>query len=336
MTIRIFPCRIFSRIILAAVLIMAVAACDSSGSDDEGGGGGGGGGSGASAVGGPTIAGHTVARESVLRSIPTTYIDEARNDFEIAYAHTSHGTHGSYGVYGLPGFQAGDDVRFAVSSSDEDGALYFRDGAFGTVSAPDLSNADNDWSGWVDQNRDWLEDPDNADVDIWMWSWCSISDHDISAYLASMQTLINEYGAGGSKVGPGRSRADPVTFIFMTGHAEGDNVGEGRPKNQADLIVDYCRARNYWCIDYYSIDTHAMDGTYYEDTDDNGASAEYDGNFYGDWQESHTLGADWYENRTEPGGSVDYGNHNDQHITANRKAFAFWWVLARVAGWSGN
>jgi len=328
MPIRFFPGKILPRLCVAVACVILFAGCGSSGSDDDGGGGGGSGG---------TIAGYSVALESVLRSIPASYIEEARDEFEVAYAHTSHGTHVSYGVFGLPGFQSGDDALFAVSASDEEHALYFRDGAFNSVDWPDLSQTDisHAWPQWVDQNRAWLEDPANADVDIWMWSWCSINGHDVAAYLDSMQTLINEYGEGGTKVGEGRARAEPVTFIFMTGHAEGDNVGEGAPKNQADLIVDYCRDRGYWCIDYYSIDTHAMDGHYYEDTDDNGASETYGGNFYADWQNSHVLGVDWYYNRSSPGGDVEYGNHNDQHITANRKAFAFWWVLARIAGWQG-
>ena len=37
----------------------------------------------------------------------------------------------------------------------------------------------------------------------------------------------------------------------------------------------------------------------------------------------------------QPEGEVfaTYGEHNTQHITANRKAYAFWWVLARIAGY---
>ncbi|PID91163.1 MAG: hypothetical protein CSA96_09735, partial [Bacteroidetes bacterium] len=37
------------------------------------------------------VAGHSEAREEVLRSIPTRYIDAAREGLVIAYQHTSHG-----------------------------------------------------------------------------------------------------------------------------------------------------------------------------------------------------------------------------------------------------
>jgi hypothetical protein len=59
-------------------------------------------------------------------------------------------------------------------------------------------------------------------------------------------------------------------------------------------------------------------------------------NFYEDWQNSHTLGLDYFENKTSPDGSATYGAHNTQHITANRKAYAMWWILARIAGWKGD
>ena len=92
-----------------------------------------------------------------------------------------------------------------------------------------------------------------------MWSWCSIAGHDVAEnYIPGMQTLINEYGPGGSKIGPGDGqRENAVIFIFMTGHAEWDhNVGEGLPKNQADLILDYCRENDYYCLDYYFLLVH--------------------------------------------------------------------------------
>jgi hypothetical protein len=283
------------------------------------------------------VADHLVATEAVLRAIPDNYIDIARTSLHVAYNHTSHGTHVSYGVFGLPDYKAGDETKFAVTrnSLPDANKLDFHDDEIGGAFM-DLSGADSDWTSWRYQVRAYLDDPDNAAINVMMWSWCNIAGHSVNDYLSSMQTLIDEYGPGGSKIGNGleHTRTTPVTFIFMTGHANKDsNTGEGNPRDQAALITDYCNTHGYFCIDYYAIDTHAMDGHYYEDTGDNGDSTSYGGNFYEDWQASHTLGVDWYENRSSPGGVIAYGEHNSQHITANRKAYAFWWVLARIAGY---
>jgi hypothetical protein len=104
-----------------------------------------------------------------------------------------------------------------------------------------------------------------------------------------MQTLIDEYGVGGSKIGTGsgKTKTVSVTFIFMTGHAvQNANTGTGRPKDQSQLIVNYCNSHRYYCLDYYSIDTHTMDDLYYEDTNDDGVSAT-GGSFYLNWQNEH-------------------------------------------------
>ncbi len=284
------------------------------------------------------VAGYAVATEAALRAIPDSYINAARTTLHVAYNHTSHGTHVSYGISGLPDYKAGDASKFGITlnNTPDPAKLNFRDNEI-SGAYMDLSQADADWSAWRNQVSAYLDDPVNAAINVMMWSWCDIAGHSVADYLSSMQTLIDEYGPGGSKIGSGagQTRTTPVTFIFMTGHANaGSNTGTGNPREQAALITDYCNTHHYFCIDYYSIDTHAMDGTYYEDTGDNGDSATYGGNFYEQWQTSHTLGTDWFENLTGPSGTVTYGEHNTQHITANRKAFAFWWVLARIAGYS--
>jgi hypothetical protein len=287
------------------------------------------------------IANDSVAFEAVLRSIPEEYINAARNDLHIAYQHTSHGTHVSRGMFGLPDFQAGDNIRFAISNNNPQAdKLDFRDNVIASYAASgeDASDLSRNETAFIQATRNYLDDQDNAEVNVIMWSWCSIAGHDVEGnYLPGMQTLINEYGPGGSKIGSGSGkRENAVAFIFMTGHSEGGrNVGEGRPKNQADLIIDYCRNNKFYCLDYYSIDTHDMDGNYWEDAGDDGNSAT-GGNFYLNWQNSHNLGEDYYENKVSPGGSVAYGAHNSQHITANRKAFAMWYILARIAGWDGT
>jgi hypothetical protein len=317
-------------ILIAAVPIMIFLSCEKSedpaGNDDI-----------------PSnIAGYSVATEDVLRSIPEEYINEARNNLHIAYQHTSHGTHVSYGLFGLQEYKDGDDILFGITSNDPvTGKLDFRDYALADyaeagTSAVDLSA---DETAFIQATRNYLNDPDNAEINVVMWSWCSITGHNVTGnYLPGMQTLINEFGAGGSLIGSGSGkRENPVTFIFMTGHAEADNnVGEGRPMNQADTIIGYCTVNKYFCLDYFGIDTHDMNDNYWTDAGADGDSDDYGGNFYIYWQSIQTEGEGYFSNREAPGGSITYGAHNTQHITANRKAYAMRWILARIAGWDGE
>ena len=288
------------------------------------------------------IAGHEVALEEVLRSIPMEYITKARDQFHVVYQHTSHGTHVSYGIFGLQDYKSGDGALFAVSNNDlQPGKLDFRDYALAGYAPPGIDAADlsRDETAFIQTTRNFLDDPHNSEINVVMWSWCNIAGHDVEGnYLTGMDSLINEYGPGGSRIGTGPGqRVNAVQFIFMTGHAnQNANSGSGNPESQAELILEYFRNNNQFCLDYYGIDSHCMAGKYWPDAGDNGNSDSYGGNYYEDWQGNTTLGVNYYENKNAPGGSVTYGAHNTQHITANRKAYAFWWILARMAGWEGN
>jgi len=293
-------------------------------------------------VAGETIASFEVAKEDTLRSIPVEYINAASNNLHIAYQHTSHGTHVSYGMFGLQDFKDGDDVLFGITNNNpQANKLDFRDYALAGYAAEgkDASDLSIDETAFIQATRNYLDDSENAEINVVMWSWCSIAGHNVTEnYLPGMQSLIDEYGEGGSKIGSGSGkRANPVTFIFMTGHAEANNnVGQGSPMNQADTIIGYCNAKKYFCLDYYGIDTHDMDDNYWDDAGDNGDSEDYGGNFYIDWQNAHIEGAGYYYNKDAPEGGTTFGAHNTQHITANRKAYAMWWILARIAGWDGE
>ncbi len=289
-----------------------------------------------------TIAGHQVALESILRQIPRHYIDLARNNLHVAYQHTSHGTHVSRGLFGLQDYKNGDDLLFGITNNaPQTGKLDFHDYAMASYAAPgeNASDLSANETAFIQATRNFLDDEANDDINVIMWSWCNIAGHQVETnYLPGMDALISEYGEGGSKIGAGAGmRQHPVTFIFMTGHANlGNNTGDRQPKSQAESIIEHCLKHGYYCLDYYSIDTHDMDGNYWEDTGDDGNSPAYGGNFYADWQNAHELGKDWYENKISPGGSVEFGAHNTQHITANRKAYAMWWILARITGWDGS
>jgi hypothetical protein len=288
------------------------------------------------------IADQLAASEDLLRSIPEEYINLARNNLHVAYQHTSHGTHVSYGLFGLQEFKPGDGILFGITNNDPTpDKLDFRDYAMASYAAAgdDAADLSRNETAFIQATRNYLDDPVNAEINVVMWSWCNIAGHDVEGnYLTGMQSLISEYSQGGSKIGSGAGqRVNAVTFIFMTGHANaGSNTGEGNPKAQAELITAFCRQHHQYCLDYYSIDTHDMQGNYWEDTGDDGNSDEYGGNFYVDWQNEHVLGVHYFENKSSPYGSVTFGQHNSQHITANRKAYAMWYILACIAGYNGE
>jgi len=288
------------------------------------------------------IAGHSVAKEEVLRQIPVEFINKARQELVIAYQHTSHGTHVAWGVFGLQDYKTGDTLLFGVSESPAPDTLEFRDRVMADYAPPGVDAADlsRDETAFIQTTRNYLDAPENASVNVVMWSWCDIAGHNVANnYLPGMDSLISEYGPGGTGIDTAEGyRQVPVTFIRMTGHANVNaNVGDTlRTKAQADTIINYSMANQQYCLDYYSIDTHDMEDNYWEDAGDDGNSSAYGGNFYTDWQNSHVLGEDYFENKESPGGLVTYGEHNTQHITANRKAYAMWWILARIAGWDGS
>lgn len=78
-----------------------------------------------------------------------------------------------------------------------------------------------------------------------------------------------------------------------------------------------------------------MEGNYYSDVGEDSDSTTYGGNFFRDWQNSHSEGFHYFNNLSS-GNSIAPGAHVTQQITSNRKAYATWYILARIAGWNGQ
>lgn len=61
------------------------------------------------------IADYSVAKESVLRSIPAKYINAAKQKLHIMYCGTSHLSQVADGMRGLMEYKKGDNTLFAVT-----------------------------------------------------------------------------------------------------------------------------------------------------------------------------------------------------------------------------
>jgi uncharacterized protein YjdB len=84
--------------------------------------------------------------------------------------------------------------------------------------------------------------------------------------------------------------------------------------------------------DFADIESYDPDNNYYLnkrandncDYDSNG-DGSLDKNWAADWQNTHTSNVDWY----------NCSSAHSKPLNANRKAYAAWWLFARLAGWTG-
>jgi hypothetical protein len=254
-----------------------------------------------------------------IRLIPQDAIVRAKSVLHIAYGHTSHGSQITEGMRGLVEFanQGGKGLSapagfFAWNHGGLNGALDLHDYAM----ADDVGY----YPGWVNNTRAYLGKPENAKTNVIMWSWCGqvsskyAYDELLREYLEPMAQLETEY--------------PHVTFVYMTGHVDHGVDANNKAGNQ--IIRDFCEANHKVLYDFADLDSHDPDGRYYPFPQDNcdyyasrtGAKL---GNWAQEWQSRHEVGVDWY---------VCTSAHSEP-VSANQKAYAAWWLFARLGGWPG-
>ena len=276
-----------------------------------------------------------------ITDIPQAWIEQAKRTLHIGFGHTSYGSQLTTGMAGLIGFanrgglglSLPDDIfRFRPSGNDGGDVLHLYEGdGYGDG---DLDHDLGYYPRWVNETHEYLGTPDpvtgrgqnHPEMNVLVWSWCSrATDYTaqdmLERYLTPMSELEADY--------PG------VTFVYMTMHSDGSGE-EGNVHQLNQQIRQYCVDNDKVLYDYYDIELHDPDGSYYGDKDVND-NCDYDSNRDGsrdrnwaiEWQTSHTLGEDWY------GCGWSGCCMHSQPLNCNLKAYAAWWLWARLAGWEG-
>ena len=258
----------------------------------------------------PIIIDHTCTD---ISQIPAYWLEQAKQ-LTIHYAHTSHGSQINTGILNLESQDSTYSVAIRTSTAEglppqeNPPALRMYDG-----NPPETYiNPDDYWDGDPGRNRTRAV-ADTGDYGFSMWSWCGQVSSATQSYIQEYLDTLNQFGA----------EYPAMRFIFMTGHLDGTG-SSGNLHIRNEQIRNYCIVNHKVLFDFADIERYDPDGTDYLDLAGTDNCDYTGGNWADEWCAAHP-GSDLCD-------ACDCAH--SKALNCNQKARAFWWMMARLAGWN--
>jgi hypothetical protein len=267
------------------------------------------------------IGGIIIDHKSIdLSKVPATWISAAKNSLKIAYSHTSHGSQIITGMLAMNG-ESGLNYTYAEGHYNE--SVFMNDNPF--VGAWDLGNPNRTY--WATATRNLINRPGGFNKNVIMWSWCGQAETSNPLYIDTYLSLMNEL----------ELEFPNIKFVYMTGHLSGTGIN-GYLNKRNEEIREFCKNNNKILFDFADIESYDPDGlvNYMElmGTD----NCDYDSN--NDGIVDKNWAADWIaKNPTHELtrlSQISLDAAHSQKLNAVLKGRAFWWMMARIAGWNGE
>ena len=254
------------------------------------------------------VADHNSVQE--FDQIPENYLTAAKNLVKMYYGHTSHGSQISSGIAELERL----DSFYAYTN----GWVPAQDELSYVETSPDAGY----YPAWFDNTVNQLNN-NSGHRNTVMWSWCGqvsgITEATMNSnYLTPMADLASDY--------------PDVDFIYMTGHL--DTTGStGNLHQRNEQIRNAANQRGGILFDFADIERFDPDGNDYLDLGAGaieGDGCRYDGggNWCTEWCDANST--------SDLCSDIEEGCGHSFDLNCNMKARAFWWMLARMAGWDGT